>query len=301
MTIQLDTLSYAYPGTPQTLSAISLRIEQGECIALTGHNGSGKTTLVKHLNGLLIPDSGDVWINNTNTRLARTTQLAGQVALLFQNPDDQICKQRVIDEVAFGPKNLGFTGQKIDRLVCEALTLFDLMQYKDYNPHDLGYSERKRTALASIVAMDTSILVFDEPTAGLDRFEIDLLRHCLDILRQDRKTVIIISHDVDFIAENMKRAVSLAHGRKIFDGTVRNLFQQDAILEQCGLRQPQMVQLSKHCGLTSTALSPQEFLSFYEEEILLTVKSDTSLPQQSRNPPRQDSTQADIKQISTDP
>ncbi len=268
MTIRIENLSFSYPDGSRALHKLSVVINTGECVAITGHNGSGKTTLVKHLNGLLKPTNGDVWINGNNTRSCKTPQLARQVALLFQNPDDQICKQTVRDEIAFGPKNLGFKREELTTLVNKALFLFDLDKHRDRNPHDLGYSERKRTAMASIVAMDSPIIVFDEPTAGLDNLEIGLLLTVFERLRQQDKTIIVISHDIDFIAENMTRAISLADGEKVFDGPVRNLFQDDSILLQCGLLAPQMTQLSKICGLPSVAMTPQEFIELTNEKTL---------------------------------
>ncbi len=263
MSIKIDNISFSYPDGSKVLQEISLQIETGECVAVTGHNGSGKTTLVKHLNGLLKPDTGDIWVNENNTKSCKTTRLAKDVALLFQNPDDQICKQSVGEEIAFGPRNLGFTKDRIRALTDEALSLFELTQYKTANPHDLGYSERKRTAMASIVAMDSPITVFDEPTAGLDQFEINLLLKVFAKLQQQNKTIIVISHDVDFLAENMSRAISLAHGHKVFDGTIRELFSNGSILKQCGLLAPQMVQLGKDYQLTSTPLTPQEFITAF--------------------------------------
>lgn len=258
MLIRVDDVSFTYGDSVSALQNISLEISAGERVALTGHNGSGKSTLVKHLNGLNKPSVGKVWINGVDTTIAKTAQLAGQVALLFQNPDDQICKRTVWDEVVFGPKNLGYSTKRIESLAQEALALFKLTPFKNKNPHDFGYSERKRIAMASIVAMNTPALVFDEPTAGLDPYEISLLIATLEKLQSEGKTVIIISHDMDFVAENINRVISLADGRKVFDGTVRDLFRESVLMTDCGLCQPQVVQLSAACALDSTALSPNE-------------------------------------------
>lgn len=258
MLIRLDDISFSYAQSVPALENISFEIMAGERVALTGHNGSGKSTLVKHLNGLLKPSCGKVWINGQDTKDTKTAQLAGQVALLFQNPDDQICKRTVWDEVIFGPKNLGYSTERIESLAKEALTLFDLTAMKNNNPHDFGYSERKRIAMASIVAMDTPALVFDEPTAGLDPYEISLLIATLKKLQSENKTVIVISHDMDFVAENIDRVISLAQGRKSFDGRTQELFVQPTLMSNCGLCQPQVVQLSNACSLQCTPLSPYE-------------------------------------------
>ncbi|MFN2354904.1 MAG: energy-coupling factor ABC transporter ATP-binding protein [Desulfopila sp.] len=267
MFIRVDDVSFTYCDSVAALQNISLEISSGERVALTGHNGSGKSTLVKHLNGLLKPSAGKVWIDGKDTTTAKTAQLAGQVALLFQNPDDQICKRTVWDEVVFGPKNLGYPTKRIESLAEEALTLFELMPFKKKNPHDFGYSERKRIAMASIVAMDTPVLVFDEPTAGLDPYEISLLIATLKKLQFENKTVVVISHDMDFVAENISRIISLADGRKVFDGNARDLFRKPALMADCGLRQPQVVQLSNACGLQCTALFPHECVAELEEQL----------------------------------
>lgn len=266
MLIRVDDVSFTYCDSVAALQNISFEISAGECVALTGHNGSGKSTLVKHLNGLLKPSAGKIWIDGKDTKTAKTAQLAGQVALLFQNPDDQICKRTVWDEVVFGPQNLGYPTKRIESLAEEALTLFELAPFKKKNPHDFGYSERKRIAMASIVAMDTPVLVFDEPTAGLDPYEISLLIATLKKLQSENKTVIVISHDMDFVAENISRAISLADGRKVFDGSVRNLFRKPALMTDCGLRQPQVVQLCNACALQHVALSPHECVAELEEQ-----------------------------------
>lgn len=267
MLIHVDDISFNYAHSGPALQDISFEIVAGEHVALTGHNGSGKSTLVKHLNGLLKPSSGKVWIDGKDTTDSKTSQLAGQVALLFQNPDDQICKRTVWDEVIFGPKNLGYPRKRIESLANEALALFNLTAMKDQNPHDFGYSERKRIAMASVIAMDTPVLVFDEPTAGLDPYEISLLISTLKKLQSDNKTVIVISHDMDFVAENIGRVISLTQGRKAFDGSAQDLFSKQALMTDCGLCQPQVVQLSHACHMQSTPLSPQEYILELEKQL----------------------------------
>ncbi len=267
MLIRVNDVSFAYCDSVAALQNISFEISTGERVALAGHNGSGKSTLVKHLNGLLKPSAGKVWIDGKDTTTAKTAQLASQVALLFQNPDNQICKRTVWDEVVFGPKNLGYPKKRIESLTEEALTLFELTPFKKNNPHDFGYSERKRIAIASIVAMDTPVLVFDEPTAGLDPHEISLLITTFEKLQDENKTVIVISHDMDFVAENITRIISLAEGRKVFDGSVRDLFRKQEIVKACGLRQPQIVQLCDACAPQCSALSPREYVAELEEQL----------------------------------
>ncbi len=247
--IDIDNVSYRYCGQIEALRNISFSITSGERVALLGHNGSGKSTLAKHLNGLLLPDEGEVRIHGIPTTQRRVAQLACMVSLLFQNPDDQICKRTVRDEIAFGPQNLKYSDERVEECIEFALTAFGLSDKITCNPHDLGYGERKRLALASVVAMDTDIVVLDEPTAGLDPREVALLVTVLQHLESKGKSVIVISHDMDFIAETMTRALCLENGKKRFDGALSDVFEDSLLLEQCGLLLPQIAQLSVHYGL----------------------------------------------------
>jgi energy-coupling factor transport system ATP-binding protein len=258
--IRIENVVFRYNDEVNAVNDISLTIHQGERVAFIGHNGSGKTSLVKHLNGLLRPSEGRVWIGSHQTENMSVAALARMVALSFQNPDDQISKRRVWDEVAFGPKNLQYTKNRTHDLVEMSLTLFGLLPLKNYNPYDLGYSERKRVALASIIAMDTPIVVFDEPTAGMDAHEMRLLQGVLIKLQQETKTAIIISHDMDFVAEQISRVICLKNGEKRFDGSSRTAFQDKELLASCRLRQPQIARLSTYFGLDELALTPAEFV-----------------------------------------
>ncbi len=258
--IRLENVVFRYSDEVKALSNISLTIHQGELVAFIGHNGSGKTSLVKHLNGLLRPSEGKVWIGGHQTENMSVAALARMVALSFQNPDDQISKRRVWDEVAFGPKNLKYRGDRIRNLVEISLSVFDLLPLMNCNPYDLGYSERKRVTLASIIAMDTPIVIFDEPTAGMDAHEMSLLKGVLDKLQQEKKTVIIISHDMDFVAEQIDRVVFLKNGEKRFDGSSRTAFLDTDLLASCRLRQPQIARLSSYFKLDELALTPREFV-----------------------------------------
>ena len=260
MHIRIENVVFRYSDEVKALNDISLTIHQGERVAFIGHNGSGKTSLVKHLNGLLRPSEGKVWIGGHQTENMSVAALARMVALSFQNPDDQMSKRRVWDEVAFGPKNLKYSKSRIHNLVEMSLALFGLLPQKNYNPYDLGYSERKKVALASSIAMDTPIVVFDEPTAGMDADEISLLKGVLDKLQQETKTVIIISHDMDFVAEQITRVICLKNGEKKFDGSSRTAFHDKDLLASCRLRQPQIARLSSHFKLNELALTPEEFV-----------------------------------------
>ncbi|WP_338667599.1 energy-coupling factor ABC transporter ATP-binding protein [Pseudodesulfovibrio methanolicus] len=261
MLAELRGVTFAYPGGVEALCDVSLSIGAGERIALVGHNGSGKSTLARHLNGLLRPSSGEVLLDGQPTAGLPVAALAGKAALLFQNPDDQICKGRVADEVAFGPRNLGFSPEHTATLAADALALFGLDGREAANPYDLGLSERKRLALASVVAMDTPLLVLDEPTAGLDSFETGLLASALDRLGERGRAVVLISHDMDFVAENCDRAVCLESGRLRFDGPVAELFTRGELLESCGLLPCQVARLCARFAVRPARFTPGAFLA----------------------------------------
>ncbi|MBG0790285.1 MAG: ABC transporter ATP-binding protein [Desulfovibrionaceae bacterium] len=257
MDIEIRDLHFSYESGVQALAGVSLTTGRGETVALVGHNGSGKSTLVKHLNGLLRPDAGEVLIDGKPTADLRVAQIARRVALLFQNPDNQICKGTVWEETVFGPKNLGYPEEKIRDLASDSLAALGLTEMRDRNPHDLGFSERKRLAIASILAMNTEAVVLDEPTAGLDSGEIKLLEAVLRGLRDHGRTVLVISHDMDFVAENMTRAICLGQGRKQYDGGLPGLFGDPALLKRCGLVLPQTVQVGSRLGLSPDRLTPE--------------------------------------------
>jgi energy-coupling factor transport system ATP-binding protein len=261
MRAELRGVTFAYPDGTEALRDVSLSIGAGERIALLGHNGSGKSTLARHLNGLLRPSSGEVLYDGENAADLPVAVLAGKAALLFQNPDDQICKGTVADEVAFGPRNLGYSPERIAGLAGSALALFGLDGREQANPYDLGLSERKRLALASVAAMDTPLLVLDEPTAGLDSHEAGLLASALDALGAEGRAVVLISHDMDFVAENCDRAVCLESGRLRFDGPVAELFTRDDLLASCGLLPCQVARISARFAFEPDRFTPAAFVA----------------------------------------
>ena len=177
MKIEINDLHFTYPTGVEALRGTSASIEQGEQVAIVGQNGSGKTTLVKHLNGLLQPTSGSVAIGDWDTRKVSVAKLAKRVGYVFQNPDEQLFCRTVGEEVGFGPRNLGFELSKIEALVVDALQMVELIGKKDANPYDLSPTWRKMVALASIISMDTPIVIFDEPTTGQDAANVIRIAH----------------------------------------------------------------------------------------------------------------------------
>jgi energy-coupling factor transport system ATP-binding protein len=264
--IALENVRFRYGSGPEVLKGITMRIGgvshsgRGEAVALLGRNGSGKSTLARHFNGLLKPAAGAVRVNGVLTTERRVAQLARHVALLFQNPDDQICKGTVLDEVAFGPRNLGFPAERVRELAHDAISAMGLEGMERQNPYDLGLSERKRLAVASVLAMDADIVVLDEPTAGLDPRETALLQAVIRELKDAGRSVVVISHDMDFVAENLDRAICLDAGLVRFDGPTSALFAEPCLLEECGLIPPQVVQLAAACRVDLEIITPEGFV-----------------------------------------
>ncbi|MFM8322622.1 MAG: energy-coupling factor ABC transporter ATP-binding protein [Chloroflexota bacterium] len=245
MEIRVDDIHYTYPGGVKALDGVSLTIQPGEALALVGENGSGKTTLARHLNGLLRPQSGSVWIGDWRTDQRRPAQLASRVGYVFQNPDEQLFRRRVWDEVAFGPQNLGFPPGRVRQAAAQALETLGLDPFAQLNPRDLGYSVRKQVALASVPAMQTPVLVLDEPTAGLDAGEQRRIGALIRALQAGGRTVLTISHDMDFIAETFERVVLIWQGQIRLDAPTRRFFEHGTLLDQSGLIQPQLVRLDQ--------------------------------------------------------
>ncbi len=261
MQIRIDGIHYIYSGGIKALDDVSLTIRPGEKVALVGQNGSGKTTLARHLNGLLRPDAGDVWIGDWQTSEHSPAQMARRVAYVFQNPDEQLFHQQVWGEVAFGPQNLGHSPERVRFQVDQALDLMGLRGASQINPRDLGYSGRKRVSMASAIAMQTPVVVFDEPTAGLDAREQEQLSQVISLLHQQGKTVLVISHDMNFLAENLDRFVLIKKGQIMLDAPAQHFFEQDLLLKTSALTAPQITRLAQTLGHIPPALSVGHFIN----------------------------------------
>jgi energy-coupling factor transport system ATP-binding protein len=261
MNIEVKNLDYIYPGGVKALTGVSLTIVAGEQVAIIGQNGSGKTTLVKHLNGLLQPTSGSVLIGDWDTKKVSVAKLARRVGYVFQNPDEQLFCQTVGEEIAFGPKNFGFDAQKTETLVNDALKLVELGDKKATNPYDLSATWRKMVALASILSMDTDCVILDEPTTGQDAANIARIAHVISELKKRGRTVITITHDIDFCAENFDRVIALSKGQLLLDGPAVIVLGKDEILAQTYVEPPQLTRLGKRLGINQTVRNQEEFLT----------------------------------------
>jgi len=260
MQIRVEAARFTYPGGAAALNGVSLTIGSGEVVALIGENGSGKTTLARHMSGLLRPQAGAVWVGDCDTREHTPAQMARRAGYAFQNPDEQLFRQRVWDEVAFGPQNLGHSPAQVSKFVEQALELLGLNLYAQQNPRDLGFSARKLVALASVLAMQTPVVILDEPTAGLDAGEQERLALALQFLRREGRTIVVVSHDMDFLAENVERLVLLHHGQILHDAPVQEFFQQNVWLASEALAEPQLVRLGRALGQHPAPMNVQQFL-----------------------------------------
>jgi len=226
-TIAIEDLVFDYPDGTRAIDGLDLSIAAGERVAIVGQNGSGKSTLIRHLNGLLRPTVGRVLIDGQDIASQRVAHLAAVVGLAFQDPDRQIFAGRVDAEVAFGPRNLGLRDGALEAAVSDALEVVGLDGVRAAKPYDLGYSRRKLLGLASILAMGTPVVVLDEPTTGQDARGIDRVRSIVRSISTDR-TVIAVSHDMDFVAAEFGRIVVMRSGRIILDGTPADVFAADS-------------------------------------------------------------------------
>ena len=260
MNIKITNLHFSYSPAVHALKGISLTINAGEQVAIVGQNGAGKTTLVRHFNGLLKPTSGIVMIGDWDTTKHSVAKLASRVGYVFQSPDEQLFSRDVLTEVQFGPKNLGYEKNKLDELVKRALSLTELNDKTETNPYDLSPTWRKMVALASIIAMDTPIVIFDEPTTGQDYANISRIANVIAELKKAGKTVITITHDIDFCAENFERVIALSNGRVLLDGETHEVLGQEEILAQTYVDPPQLTRLAKRLGLSKVVINQEEFL-----------------------------------------
>ena len=252
--IRLEDVGFVYPDGTRALADVDLVIAPGESVAIVGQNGSGKSTLVRHLNGLLRPTEGRVLHDGEDIGGQRVAALAARVGIVFQNPDRQIFAGNVRDEVSFGPRMLGRSDADVAAAAAASLELVGLSESIDANPYDLGYSRRKLLAIASVLAMDTPILVLDEPTTGQDARGIARVQAVLAKLIGTGRTVIAISHDMRFVAESFARVVVMGGGRVLLDGTPADVFAETAwpVLGSTYLEPPYAARVGARLGLGST-------------------------------------------------
>jgi energy-coupling factor transport system ATP-binding protein len=236
--ISLKNVSYEYPGGFRAVDSLTIDIDRGENIAVLGQNGAGKTTMVKLCNRLLCPTEGDVFIGGKNTRRHTTAEISRIVGYVFQNPDDQIFHSTVEREVEFGPKMMKLPAGQMKRQVDDALEITGLSHERKENPYNLPLSRRKFITIAAVIAMNTEAIILDEPTAGQDLAGTRLLQAVIKTLLDRGKTLITISHDMEFAAESFSRLILMADKRVVEDGKPENIFWNFEALKKARLTQP---------------------------------------------------------------
>lgn len=245
----LKDVSFSYPGGFLAVDNINMEIKGGENVAIVGQNGAGKTTTVKMMNGLLRPTKGDVLIGDMNTKDYTTAQISRVAGYVFQNPDDQIFHSTVESEVRFGPKMMKLEPKEEERRVEEALRMTGMERYKEENPFNLPLSMRKFVTIAAVIAMNTDILIFDEPTAGQDMEGNRRLSEILKMLHGQGKTVITISHDMEFVADNFDRIIVMAKKRVVKSGAPSEIFWDFETLREAMLKQPYVSRVCRELGI----------------------------------------------------
>jgi len=265
MAIVVENLTYVYDeGTPfQTtaLEKINLSIEKGEFIGLIGHTGSGKSTLIQHFNGLIKPSSGRIIINGLDIsgEKVKLSELRKKVGLVFQYPEYQLFEETVYKDIAFGPSNLGADDKEIERRVKYAMDLvnLDFETYKEKSPFELSGGQKRRVAIAGVLAMEPEVIILDEPTAGLDpRGRDEILRQIKRLHDEHQVTVILVSHSMEDISRLANRIIVMHQGRIELVGSKEEVFSHGDRLEAIGLGLPQILYLVKALREKGMAIDP---------------------------------------------
>lgn len=242
--INVEHLNHVYSNGFQALKDINLQIHQGDFVAFIGQNGSGKTTLAKHFVALLRPTSGKVFVGGEDIEEASVVDLAREIGYVFQNADDQIFSSTVADEVAYGPKNLGLKESEIAEAVDQSLSELSILHLKDQHPLALSWGDRQKVAIASVLANGPQILILDEPTTGQDmRGGHEILRTC-QRLNEQGKTIIVITHNMELVAEYCKKVFLLYSGEILTEGKVDDVFLEEKALRQSYISPPQITRLA---------------------------------------------------------
>lgn len=267
--IEAKGVYFSYRNGVEALKDVSVTIKDGEFVAIMGQNGAGKTTLVKHFNGLLKPTKGQVLVNNVDVSKVSIATLSKNVGFVFQNPDHQLFSETVEEEISFALRNFGFEENTVGNRVTWALNLLGLTQYRKTSPFMLSGGERKRVALASVLAWNPEMLILDEPTIGQDYQQKEKLRQFVLQMRTQKKTVIIVTHDVEFVAECDPRILLMREGKIIADGEAKTILTKPEILEQASIVPPQIAQIFLQLPHQNL---PHNIIDVYEARTLLLNK-----------------------------
>jgi energy-coupling factor transport system ATP-binding protein len=241
-------VTFVHQNGVKALDRVNLKIDSGETVAIVGENGAGKTTLVKHVTGLLKPASGKVLVDGQETRTTSTAQLSRKVGVAFQNPDHQLFSESVEEEMSFALRNFGFSPELVKNRVTWGLRLFGLEEYRKSSPLVLSGGEKKRLTLACILAWDPQVVILDEPTVGQDSIQKEKLAGTIGMLKSTGKTVVVVSHDIEFLWPMQPRVVVMKGGKVVGDGPASRVMQDEGLLASARVAQPQLVEFYRGLG-----------------------------------------------------
>ncbi len=270
--IMMEGVSFTYDGLYTALRNVSLQIDDGERIAIMGTNGAGKTTLVKHLNGLLRPQSGRIIVDGIDAKHYSVAELAREIGLVMQNPDHQLFLDSVEKEIVFGLKQLRFSDEEITERTNRTLASLGLEELAERSPFTLSGGERKRVALASVLATEPRVLALDEPTIGQDARQKEKLAEMLMDLNKKGRTVIVVTHDIEFVIENFPRTIAMANGMIIADGPTSSVLSNEEVLTRCSLTAPQLTKAARSLhSIFSKVPERLTLLKELEDEIIRVI------------------------------
>ena len=258
--IKFENVNFSYPGDElPSLSNVSLSINEGEFVAVLGHNGSGKSTLAKHMNAILVPNSGKVTVCGIDTSDEdRIIDIRRNVGMVFQNPDNQIVANVVEDDVAFAPENLGVAPEGIRRRVDDALKEVGMFEYREHAPHLLSGGQKQRIAIAGVIAMQPKIIVLDEPTAMLDpKGREDVIDTVMELCREKGMTVVLITHHMEECI-GADRVIIMSNAEKVTEGSPKEVFSRVELMDKEGLSVPETTRVLYDLGLPLDSLTIED-------------------------------------------
>ncbi len=262
--IEFENVSFTYKKKDElVLRNVTFSIKKGELVAFVGRNGAGKTTLIKHINGLLRPAEGEVRVNTENIIKKPISEMAKIVGLAFQNPNHQLFAETVKKELEFGPKNLGIDEEEREKIVLDIAKQFNITHLLERSPFELSGGERRLVSIASVLTMNQQILVLDEPSFGQDYRQKEMLGNYLKELSDNGMTIIVVSHDIDFISEYIPRVIVLLDGEITADGATLDILSDDDLIRKSDLDRPILLDL-----VDSIKSKYPEFQSFLKETMI---------------------------------
>lgn len=264
--LELKNVNFAYKTQAPVINNVSLTINRGEFLAIAGRNGSGKTTLTRLIMALKKPSAGEILLEGQPTKKSGPADIARNIGYVFQNPDRQIFRDTVIDEISYGPEQLGYSPQLISELVNQALEATGLRELSNAYPPSLSRGQKQRLAIASALAMQPKMLILDEPTSGQDGRERNQLMQLLTKLNRQGLAILLITHDMDLLAAYANRVVVMDNGTKAFDGSISELFKDARQLKKWGLTEPTSMNIS--LSLANYGISPTNSISELSNKLI---------------------------------